>query len=104
MDRAGTALRDAAAVFRAGQTNILTNRPQQRRLGADIDVVGLSVYVKTSHSQSSCMQRSRTEFSCPSSASQNARPGSRNWRHLSLFRMTPKRSPDRSLETPFTVT
>src|SRR5258705_7964213 len=33
MDRAGAALRDAAAVFGAGQADILPDRPQQRRAG-----------------------------------------------------------------------
>src|SRR5581483_2097970 len=38
---AGTALRDAAAVFRAGEADILTDHPEQRRIRVDIDVLRL---------------------------------------------------------------
>ena len=36
MHRAGAALGDAAAVFRAGQAGLLADRPQQRRARVDV--------------------------------------------------------------------
>ena len=38
MDRAGAALRDATAVFRAGEADVIAQDPQQRgcRLGIDL--------------------------------------------------------------------
>ncbi len=38
---AGAALRDAAAVFGAGQADVLADHPKQRRVGIDVDVVSL---------------------------------------------------------------
>src|SRR5262249_50821884 len=43
VDRAGAALRDAAAVFRAGEADVLPQRPEEGRIGLDVDVVGLTV-------------------------------------------------------------
>ena len=53
MDRAGAALRDAAAVFGAGQADVLPDRPEQRRLGLDVDVVIFAVDIEAYHSQTS---------------------------------------------------
>src|SRR5258706_2170970 len=43
VDRAGAALRDAATVFRAGEADLLADRPQQRRVVVDVDVECLTV-------------------------------------------------------------
>src|SRR6516164_11589166 len=48
---AGAALGDAAAVFGSGKADLLPQHPQERGVGVDIDVVGLSVDGETSHSQ-----------------------------------------------------
>src|SRR5262245_41500045 len=40
---AGAALGDAAAIFGSSQTDILPDRPQQWRIGCDVDLVALSV-------------------------------------------------------------
>ncbi|MFK4513689.1 hypothetical protein ABIF20_001054 [Bradyrhizobium japonicum] len=40
---AGAALRNAAAIFGAGQAGILTNRPEQRRIGLHVEREGFSV-------------------------------------------------------------
>jgi hypothetical protein len=51
MHRAGAALRDAAAVFGAGQADVLADRPEQGRAVVDVDVVVLAVDVETGHSR-----------------------------------------------------
>src|SRR5258705_10285313 len=43
IDGASAALRDTATVFRAGETGIVADGPQQGRVGIDIDLVILSV-------------------------------------------------------------
>ena len=43
MDRAGAALRDAAAIFRAGETDLLADHPEQRRRRVDVDIMRLSI-------------------------------------------------------------
>src|SRR5262249_43917479 len=48
---AGTTLGNTAAVFRAGEANLLSQHPEQRSARVDINVVGLSVDAETSHSQ-----------------------------------------------------
>src|SRR5262249_14602493 len=48
---AGTTLGNTAAVFRAGEPNLLPQHPEQRSALVDINVVGLSVDAETSHSQ-----------------------------------------------------
>src|ERR1043166_8667293 len=53
MHGAGATLRDAAAVFGAGETDVLANRPEQRRVRLDVDVVILSVDIETNHSRTS---------------------------------------------------
>src|SRR4029079_15791608 len=47
--RAGAALRDAAAVFRAGQADVLADDPQERRVVLDAHVADLAVDVQLSH-------------------------------------------------------
>ena len=51
MNSAGTALGNTAAVFRAGEANLLSQYPEQWSARVDINVVGLSVDAETSHSQ-----------------------------------------------------
>ena len=47
--RAGAALRDAAAVFGAGEPDLLADDPQQRRIGLDLHVTDLAVDVELCH-------------------------------------------------------
>ena len=49
MHRAGAALRDAAAEFRAGQADHVAQHPKQRRIGLDIDLLGRSVDFDRDH-------------------------------------------------------
>src|ERR1700692_2514592 len=49
MHGTGAALGDAAAVFGAGQTDRVTQHPQQGRVGFGVDVVRLSVDGKANH-------------------------------------------------------
>src|SRR6267378_3995055 len=49
VDRAGAALRDAAAVFGAGQADLLADHPEQRRVGVDVEVMRLPVNGQTDH-------------------------------------------------------
>ena len=53
MDRAGAALRDTAAVFGAGQADILPDRPEQWRVGIDVDVMIFAIDIKANHSRTS---------------------------------------------------
>ena len=46
---AGAALGDAAAIFGAGQADRVADDPEQRRVGFNVDVVGLSVDGKGNH-------------------------------------------------------
>jgi len=46
MHGAGAALRDAAAVFGAGQADVLADRPEQGRFRLDVDIVILAVDVE----------------------------------------------------------
>src|SRR5262249_47724352 len=57
MDGAGAALGDAAAVLGAGQPDRVAQHPQQRRVGVDIDLMGLSIHVEISHVQTSLHRR-----------------------------------------------
>ena len=43
---AGAALRDAAAVFGAGQADLLPQHPQQWRIGIDVDIVDFPLMVR----------------------------------------------------------
>jgi hypothetical protein len=49
VDRAGAALRDAATKLGAGQTDRIAQRPEQRRIGLEIDLVLRSVDQKRDH-------------------------------------------------------
>jgi hypothetical protein len=49
VNRARAALGDAATVFRAGQAQRITQHPQERGVGIDIDFVRLSVDRETGH-------------------------------------------------------
>src|SRR5271169_4002261 len=49
MDGARAALCNAATVFGACQTDILPNRPEQRRIRLDIDVERFSIYCEVCH-------------------------------------------------------
>src|SRR6267142_1654743 len=49
MDGAGAALRDAAAVFRAGETDMLADDPQQRRIGLGLHIHRLAVDIELCH-------------------------------------------------------
>ena len=48
---AGAALRDAAAVFGAGQADVFPDRPEQRRVGFDVDVDDFSIDVEAHHNR-----------------------------------------------------
>src|SRR5579872_990154 len=52
MDGAGAALCNAATVFGAGQANIFPDRPEQRRIGLDVDVDRFSVNCEVCHRDS----------------------------------------------------
>src|SRR5882672_3868848 len=43
------ALGDAAAVFGAGEADLLADHPEQRRIGVDIDLVGLAIDGQSNH-------------------------------------------------------
>src|SRR5262249_59973716 len=43
VDRAGAALRDAAAVFRAGEADVLPQRPEEGRIGLHLYIAGLAI-------------------------------------------------------------
>jgi hypothetical protein len=45
----GAALGDAAAVFGAGEADLLPEHPQQRGAGVDIDLMSPSIDVESSH-------------------------------------------------------
>src|SRR3954471_4012632 len=47
--RAGAALRDAAAVFRAGQADVLADDPEERRVVLDAHIADFAVDVQLSH-------------------------------------------------------
>ena len=47
--RAGAALRDAAAVFGAGEADLLADDPQQRRIGLHLHVTDLAIDVELCH-------------------------------------------------------
>ena len=49
MHGAGAALRDAAAVFRAGHADPFANDPEQRRVGIDVNIARLAVDVEFDH-------------------------------------------------------
>src|SRR5205085_1893556 len=53
MDRAGAALRDAAAVFCPGEADRVTQCPKQWGVGLHIDIVGLAIDRQGWHSASS---------------------------------------------------
>src|SRR5882672_2600689 len=48
-NRAGAALRDAAAIFGAGQPDVFTDRPKQRRVRLNVDIDCLSVDAELCH-------------------------------------------------------
>src|SRR5262249_37851186 len=39
------------AVFGAGKADVFPDRPQQRRVGGNVDVIGLAVHFETGHTQ-----------------------------------------------------
>src|SRR5262249_10786402 len=49
MDGAGAALGDAAAILGTGQSDRVAQHPQQRGVGIDIDLMGLSIHAEISH-------------------------------------------------------
>ena len=49
VDRAGAALGDTAAVFGAGQADLLPDDPQQRRVGLDRNIAHGSVDIQLCH-------------------------------------------------------
>jgi hypothetical protein len=49
MHGAGAALRDAAAVFGAGQADLFPQHPEQGRVGVDIDLMSFSIDAESSH-------------------------------------------------------
>lgn len=51
MDRAGTALRDPASVFRAGELQNIAQYPEHRHLAVNIDADGFSVQLKLNHAK-----------------------------------------------------
>src|SRR4029079_18308744 len=53
VDGAGAALRDAAAILGAGQADILPDRPEQRRVGIDVDVLIFAIDIEANHSRTS---------------------------------------------------
>src|SRR5207247_10403385 len=48
--RAGATLRDAATILGAGETDLLPEHPQERRLRSDIDVLRLAIHIELRHS------------------------------------------------------
>jgi hypothetical protein len=46
MDRAGAALRDATAVFRAGEADVIAQNPQQRGCRFGIDLVRFAIHTQ----------------------------------------------------------
>ena len=50
MDGAGAALRDAAAIFGAGESHLLADDPEQRRIVLHLDFTELAVDVELCHS------------------------------------------------------
>ena len=59
MDGTRTALREPAAELRAREADDVTNGPEQRHVGGDVDVVRLAVYGQSSHGQSVEQARTR---------------------------------------------
>src|ERR1043165_259072 len=59
MHGARAALRDAAAVFRSGKADLLANRPEQRRVRVDVDLLGLAIDGQRDHffSSGNCERR-----------------------------------------------
>jgi len=53
----GAALGDAAAILGAGQSDRVAQHPQQRGVGVDIDLMGLSIHAEISHLQTSLHRR-----------------------------------------------
>src|SRR5262245_18617253 len=53
MNRAGAALRYAAAILGAGETNLLANDPEQRRVGLHLDVARSAIDIELRHRASS---------------------------------------------------
>src|SRR6266849_4895442 len=65
MHRAGAALRDPAAVLRAGQADLLADDPQERRLGLHLHVADLAVDIEFCHDRPPLTRwRILTEKSC----------------------------------------
>jgi len=49
MHRAGTALRDPAAIFRAGQAKLLAQNPKQRCIFYELDINHTAIYIEFRH-------------------------------------------------------
>src|SRR5262249_32439830 len=83
---AGTALGNTAAVFRAGEANLLPQHPEQRSARVDINVVGLSVDAETSHSQPPVDRQfiGMTVGAAVTRGSACARPASITWFHSNV--------------------
>jgi hypothetical protein len=52
MDSAGAALRDAAAIFGSGQSDVFPDDPEQRCVGLDVDIESFAVYFEVCHRRS----------------------------------------------------
>src|SRR5215510_16539544 len=61
---AGAALRDAAAVFRAGEADLLADHPQERGIRLDLHVVDFAVDVEFCHELplASCVRRKSCDW------------------------------------------
>jgi hypothetical protein len=61
MDRAGTALRNAAAVFGTGQPDLFADDPEQRCVRLNVNVTDDIVYRKPSHEASPMLRCHRRQ-------------------------------------------
>jgi hypothetical protein len=57
VDRAGAALGDPAAEFRAGQAELVAQHPEQRRIRLDVDLMAASVDREREHPEAPCAVR-----------------------------------------------
>jgi hypothetical protein len=60
VNRARAALRNPAAIFRPGDSKLVTQDPQQRHIGLDIDLVTLAVNYQF-HADRACAPKVRVE-------------------------------------------
>src|SRR5262249_14229530 len=97
---AGTALGNTAAVFRAGEANLLPQHPEQRSARVDINVVGLSVDAEMSHSQPPGDRLLEWARRCPWAGLRAAR--SITWFHSNV-EVAKSRGPPREFRSPAKV-